>query len=171
MKIAIITRACFLPVLLATISQLRADFSIIENNGHLTTDMPGVTIAPLPAAPGTEAWSVTIDPALYTSTPFPAFLSEPVTEPGKANAFDFLPSGGLGFTWTSDVAAPDPSVSDVTASGTSFSWQAATGDVLVKFEDLGDSSSVPEGGSSWALIASSALGLMGFSYRCRRQTA
>lgn len=155
--------------LLATAASLRAN-SIIEQGGNLTTDLSGVTIIPLPSAPGTETWLVSVDLSMYSVIGFPPALNEPAAEPGVVNLLN--PSGiGFDFTWISDVPA---ALADDNSfpSGTTSQWTTTQGTpIQVAFQDLGDHSAVPDSGSSGKLLSAAlvALGGLGVFHKQHRR--
>jgi hypothetical protein len=151
---------------LLTTTQSRADY-IREENGMLTTDLPGVTITPTtPTQGGSEAWSVVIDQSVWAAGgTVPAVLAD---EPGKVNFLPFVT--GDSFRWESDVPS---SRSDVFPSGTTEFWFKKTTEgnitVVVSFEDISDApSGVPDGGSSFAMLAVAVAGCAGLRKRFAR---
>ena len=160
---------CLALALLGTALNSRADF-IREANGSLTTDLPGVTITAL-ATPGVEAWKVAVSFAEWTAYGWPAYVEEPSSGPGVANALTFDLDG---FVWTSHVALPPGTLA--LPSGTTVPWRNAAGTTVdVAFEDLTETTppppngSVPDGGtSSIALVGCALAACLGLKKRLDR---
>jgi hypothetical protein len=133
---------------------------IKEQGGVLTTDLPGVSINPAPATPGTEAWTITFDFNVWQRVSFPDGITEPPSEPGKGNLFDLAPLVANGISWTSDVPIPANATPD--PSGSTYDWRTQTGTIVsVTLEDLGDGppSTVPEAGPTGGLTALLLVGM------------
>lgn len=153
--------------LLASLS-VRANY-IREQNGILTTDVPGLTITANPSTPGGEGWDLTVIfkfGAGGDTAVIPGALAELSGESGLYNKLNFVnvpalnTTGLLTFHWESDV--PLPPLSLASPSGIETIWSLGGVSYRVSFEDLGDApTSVPDGGSSAALLALSLAGCFG----------
>jgi hypothetical protein len=145
---------------LLTTIQSRAGV-IVEENGTLTTDLPGVTITPTaPQFGGSEAWLVSVDRSVWSHIGIPGNLSD---EPGTENHLFTTPAG---FIWESEVPFPGQS----NPSGITGDWFTASGQpVSVTFEDINDTPSggggVPDGGSSLAMLGIAVVGCAGVRKR------
>jgi hypothetical protein len=143
---------------LLTTTQSRADY-IREENGTLTTDLPGVTIKPTtPTLGGSEAWSVSYDLGIWGTVSIPDHLAD---EPGTVNLLS--PVTVDTFLWESDV----PSSQTAFPSGTTETWTSKPlGDVQVSFEDISDApSGVPDGGSAVTMLGGAIVCCAGLRKR------
>jgi hypothetical protein len=166
----------FLAVLIglapATVTVLGdTEYHFIEQNGALTTDLPGATITSNPSIPGGEGWDITFPLGSFGvgAFGFPDWLAEPPSEPGLVNSVVLATQGATSamLHWESDIVPPDGII--ISPSPTTYHWFMNGVGFDVTFEDLGDGSKpsggVPDGGSSAALLGCALAACIGVRKR------
>ena len=152
----------------------QAQFYIREQNGNLTTDLPGVTITPTGAP---DQWWISVplgrEPGQYFGLGIPtSWFAEP--ESDLANHLLMEIGDPITFQrieWTSDVVFPLEFLSPNPVTDHWSHWVGSTEEsITVVWEDLGDSpKSVPDGGNTSEMILA-AVTVIGVATRMLKRT-